>query len=382
MNLDTNFKFPSLQLNQYQRQVSEKATSNLSAARMETLQLDHLMSYASDADKKEWEELRLDYAHERGSLKLRQSIAAQYPNITEDQILVFTGAQEAIFCAMNATVTAKSRCGVITPAYESLLEIPKALGAQIIPISLRPQSDGWFLDIDLLRGSHLKKPLTNLILNFPHNPTGALLSLELFEEIVNLSSVNDSWIINDEVFRGLEHDPTKRLPPIASLTPRGISIGSISKPHGLGGLRIGWLACQSPELLEKALFYKQSLSVCSSSIDDWLASLVIKHSSILRREAKLIALENLDFIHKFSAETHAKLEWSAPTAGCVAFPSLRKDISVTELANSLLSDHNIMIIPGECFAQSPTNCFRLGYGQKNFKEVFSIFCNFLEVNYP
>lgn len=382
MNFDTNLNFPSLQLNQYQRKVSDKATLNLSAARMETLHVDQLMSYASDADKKEWETLRLDYVHERGSLKLRQSIASLYPNVTEEQILVFAGAQEAIFCAMNATITSKSRCGVVTPAYEALFEIPKALGAQIVPIPLKPQSNGWFLDIDDLKRAHVEKPFTNLILNFPHNPTGTLLSLELFEEIVNLSSINDSWIVNDEVFRGLEHNPAKRLPPIASLTPRGISIGSISKPHGLGGLRIGWLACQSPELLERALFYKQSLSVCSSSIDDWLASLVIEHSSILRRNATLIALENLEFIDKHFAQPHTKFEWNAPSAGCVAFPALRKDISVTHLANSLLSKHNIMIIPGECFSQSATNRFRLGYGQKNFKEVFNTFCNFLDMDYP
>ena len=381
MHYRSNSRFPNLQLNEYQRHVRDKATSTLSAARIETLQLNLVMSYANEKEKKEFEGLKLDYAEERGSVRLRKSIAAQYPNLNEDQILVFTGAQEAIFCAMNATITAESRCGVVTPAYESLLEIPKTLGAEIIPISLKPQHDGWMLDTGPLRKNHLENPFSNLILNFPHNPTGALLSLEILEEVIDLSSNTGTWIINDEVFRGLEHDSKKRLPPIASLTTRGISIGSVSKPHGLGGLRIGWLACQDSEFLEQALFFKQSLSVCSSSIDDWLASLVVKNSSLLRHRAKLIALENLDFINQCIEKTNTKLNWIAPSAGCVAFPSLREDIPVTELADSLLQKHKIMLIPGECFSQSPINHFRLGYGQQNFKEVFNTFCNFLEMNY-
>ena len=381
MYFNKNSKFPSLRLNHYQRHTNHKATSNLSAARMETLQLDELLSYASDEEKEEWKALRLEYAHERGSLKLRQTIATQYPGLNEDHILVFTGAQEAIFCAMHATITSSSRCGVVTPAYESLLEIPKALGSQITPISLKPQSYGWAVDAETLRKAFTKKSFTNLILNFPHNPTGALLSLEMFNEIIHLSSINDSWIINDEVFRGLEHDSTKRLPPVASLTPRGISIGSISKPHGLGGLRIGWLACQNTEFLERTLFYKQSLSVCSSSIDDWLATLVVKNSSLLRRRTKSIALENLNFINQCIEKTQNKLIWTAPSAGCVAFPSLREDISITDLANSFLQNHSTMLIPGECFSHSPINHFRLGYGQKNFRELFKTFCTYLEMHY-
>jgi aspartate/methionine/tyrosine aminotransferase len=149
----------------------------------------------------------------------------------------------------------------------------------------------------------------------------------------------------------------------------------------LGGLRIGWLACQNTEFLEKTLFYKQSLSVCSSSIDDWLATLAVKNSSLLRRRTKSIALENLNFINQCIEKTQNKLIWTAPSAGCVAFPSLREDISITDLANSFLQNHSTMLIPGECFSHSPINHFRLGYGQKNFRELFKTFCTYLEMHY-
>src|SRR5690606_18517130 len=87
-------------------------------------------------------------------------------------------------------------------------------------------------------------PETRLIIvNSPHNPTGAMLSAEQLQEIYELADRVGAWVISDEAYRWLVIPGGQPMaPPIVNLGGRGISVGTFSKPFGLPGLRLGWLA--------------------------------------------------------------------------------------------------------------------------------------------
>ena len=381
-------QFPDYLLNQYQAANNAAATSRLSAASLEPLTLQMMMEYATEEELAQWHGLSLQYADERGSVELRSLISSQYPGLEADNILLFSGATEALFCAFNATVTAGNTVVAITPAYEPLLAIPKALGAQVKAITLhksggplttdsgREAHGSWQFPVDELQ-NHLQGGVDQLVINFPHNPSGAHINKATQSSIVEIALSANAWLFSDEVFRGLEHDVKHQLPPIASLYARGISLGSVAKPHGLGGVRIGWLACQNKEVLQRALTIKRSLSICPAITDEWLATVALRNSKKLIAASQLLLSKHIDLIENSVSALGGRLNWLSPQAGCVAFPEIGDSIDVGQLAEKLLTDRGIMMIPGNCFPSLYQNHFRLGYGLKNFPDVWANFVDYL-----
>src|SRR5215218_1448273 len=125
--------------------------------------------------------LRLGYSEACGSAELRGLIAATYENTSPDQILVTTGAIEANFLLFNELLSAGDRVVAVKPAYQQLHSVAKAIGCDVAPWTLR--DDGGFLfELDDLRS--LVTPETRMIvINTPHNPTGAMLSEQELRDI-------------------------------------------------------------------------------------------------------------------------------------------------------------------------------------------------------
>ncbi|MEN8219227.1 MAG: pyridoxal phosphate-dependent aminotransferase [Pseudomonadota bacterium] len=147
-----------------------------------------------------------------------------------------SGAQEGIYCCIHALLEKNDKVLAITPVFEPLISTAKEIGCHIIIQSLEPKKV-WELDLSQLE-TNLKQGIKLLIINFPHNPTGAMLTFQQLKQIISLCDKYDCWLLSDEVFRGLEHDESKRLPHVADIYPKGISIGVLSKSFALPGIRV------------------------------------------------------------------------------------------------------------------------------------------------
>ena len=177
-----------------------------------------------------------------------------YAGIEADDVVTFAGADEAIFLALNAILRPGDHAVVIWPAYQSLHEVAHAAGADVTLVPLDP--DGWELDVEELRRA--VRPTTRvLIVNFPHNPTGALPSRRTIAAVEAIAAEVGAHLFSDEVYRHLEQDPADLLPAAAESGGRTISVGVMSKSFGLAGLRIGWLATKDRELLQRVSIYKE-----------------------------------------------------------------------------------------------------------------------------
>ena len=116
--------------------------------------------------------LPLGYSPTWGSDALRAAIARPTRPSTPDDVLEFAGAEEAMFWALQELVGPGDHAVVTVPNYQSMEALPRATGAAVSGLSLRPE-DGWALDLDALAA--LIRPDTRLVaVNFPNNPTGAL----------------------------------------------------------------------------------------------------------------------------------------------------------------------------------------------------------------
>lgn len=122
-------------------------------------------------------------------------------------------------------------------------------GAQVTEIALREENH-W--RIDLAEIKQAMTPQTKaVVINFPHNPTGQVITEAELTALIALCEQNDVWLFADEVYRLLGHPDLLWAKPAACLYPKALSLGVMSKAFGMAGLRIGWIACQDKELLHK-----------------------------------------------------------------------------------------------------------------------------------
>ncbi|MEZ4673391.1 MAG: aminotransferase class I/II-fold pyridoxal phosphate-dependent enzyme [Caldilineaceae bacterium] len=210
--------------------------------------------------------LPLGYSEAVGTIALRAAIAATYAQCSPEQILVTNGAIEANFLLFNTLLDAGDHVVAVHPAYQQLYSVPRAIGCEVSHWHVGPENDFCY-DLEALR--KLITARTRLIvINTPHNPTGAMLSAGELQEIYRLAEGVGAWILCDEAYRWLEVPGGKPFgPPLFDLGDRGISVGTVSKPFGLPGLRIGWLAAPR-DVVAKCWAMRDYLSLSPAKLSD------------------------------------------------------------------------------------------------------------------
>jgi aspartate/methionine/tyrosine aminotransferase len=305
-------------------------------------------------------ELRLGYSEARGTLELRTLIAATYAGCDPDDVLVTTGAIEANFLLFNVLLDSGDHVIAPHPAYQQLYSVPQALGCEVSPWEVGPASRYRY---DMAALERLVRPDTRLIVvNTPHNPTGAMLSAAELGRVYALADAVGAMVVCDEAYRWLAvpgGDPFA--PPIFEHGPRGISVGTISKPFGLPGLRIGWLA--APKQVAAACWGMRDYSSLSpGKLNDAVAQLAFRHRErIIERNGSIIAA-NLAATERWLARHADILSWTPPRGGLVALLRYQLDMPSRELADLLATDYSVMLAPGAAFGYE--HHLRIGLGQE------------------
>ena len=335
----------------------------LCASDCEAMTVDELLAYepgAAEAFGSHW----LGYTESPGDPALRQAITGLYQGIESDQVLVHSGAEEAIFSFMNCALEAGDQVIVHSPCYQSLQEVARALGAEVIPWKADP-TDSWSLDPDELE--RLITPRTKaLVVNCPHNPTGYLMPAAHQAAMVETARRHGLWIFSDEVYRGLEYDPSQRLPAACDLYERAVSLGVLSKTYGLPGLRIGWIATRNAEIFGRMAAFKDYLTICNSAPSEFLARIALKHREAIAGRNLAIVRDNLALLDGFFARRSERFAWVKPRAGAIGFPEYRPG-GIEALARELAARAEVLLLPGGVYDAGDSH-FRLGFGRRNFPE--------------
>ena len=354
------------QLERYFARYEFSAPYLLSPSDCESLRLDELLGLADAECKALWENLSLGYTESPGHPLLRQEIAGMYQTIRPEDSLVLA-PEEGIFIAMQTLLSPGDEVIVLHPAYQSLHEIARSIGGQVIPWSLILTEDGWKLDLPALERS--LTPRTRLLaLNFPHNPTGFLPNRGELQAVLDLAGRRGLPVFSDEMYRMLEYQEEQRLPAVCDLYEKGISLSGMSKAFSLPGLRIGWLAGRDPGLIERLQSFKDYTTICSSAPSEILALIGLRsRRGIAARNLDLIQA-NLERAARFFARHAPRLQWLPPRAGTVAFPRWCGRGPVEDFCLAAVEHAGVMIVPGSLFGY-PGNHFRIGLGRKNFAQA-------------
>ena len=358
------------------------ARYHMTASDAESISLRELLDMAEPEDRQGFEDMWLGYTETFGAPDLRDSIAGTYNGRKSADILCFAGASEGIFAANNVILDKNSHAIVVTPNYQSHETLPLAIcEATGVPLD---EDDGWSLDIDRVAASI--RPNTRLVtINFPHNPTGAVLCAERYSALIELCRKNGIYILHDEIFSGLGPTGARKLPYIADVYERGLSLGVMSKSYGLPGLRIGWIACQDHALLDAMERMKHYLSICNSGPSERIALIALKNrDSLLARNCGIVD-ENLPKWGAFFARYPDLFEWEPPEASCMAYPRYKGPEGVEVFARGLVEEAGVLVLPSSIYVSDlgpvPQDRFRIGLGRRGLDEGIAAMDAYICRNY-
>ncbi len=305
-------------------------------------------------------DLRLGYSEAPGTLELRSLIAATYRETGPEEILVTTGAIEANFLLFNALLEPGDHVVAVYPAYQQLYSVPRAIGCDVALWKLRPET-GFRFDLDELE--RLVTPRTRLIvINTPHNPTGSMLSADDLRRIDRLASSVGARVLSDEAYRWLEIPGSEPLaPPMRNLGSGNISVGTLSKPFGLPGLRIGWIAGPS-DLVARCWATRDYVSLSPGKLNDALAVLAFKHREKIVERTRAIVGRNLETARAWFAGQAGVVSWTPPRGGLLSLMGYALDMPSLDLANHLAEKYGVMLAPGSAFGIE--HHLRIGIGQE------------------
>jgi aspartate/methionine/tyrosine aminotransferase len=368
-------QLPDFKLERYFAKYEFTTEYLLCTSDCEAMTIADLLAFEPGAAEK-FQELWLGYTESKGSPSLRNEICKLYKSIQPEQVLVHTGAGEAIFLFMQAVLSPGDHIIVHSPGYQSLAEVARSIGCDV-SLWKAHEENNWALEPDELPRL-LKKNTKVIVINTPHNPTGYLMTDRDFISVQRFAGENNLLLFSDEVYRESEYDPSSRLPAACDDGEYAISLGVTSKTYGLAGLRIGWIATKNKRVYDRIAGFKDYTTICNSAPSEFLAEVAMRHLKELAERNLGIIKNNLSVMDPFFKNHEDLFTWNRPQAGSMAFPRyLKGDVEL--FCEDLVHKAGVLLLPGSVYDDT-SNHFRLGLGHKNLAKAVERLEDFLEKN--
>jgi aspartate/methionine/tyrosine aminotransferase len=303
-------------------------------------------------------DVRLGYTQSNGSDQLRASIAADYEGASDAAVLVTTGGAEANFAALWHLADTDARAAIVVPTYEQVPVLIDSFGGRIAPVRL-VESEAWQPDLEAL-GTALDRGTRFVLVTNPNNPTGASLTEESADRIVELTDRYGAWILADEVYAGAEI-ADRRTPSFWGRHERVIVTNSLSKAYGLPGLRIGWVV-GPPKVVADLWGRTDYTTICPAALSDALACIALDPPvrAGIRARTQRIVSENLGLLEEWMRAQGSRFRYRPPDAGAICFARYDDDVGSTAFAEKLRKEKDVLVVPGDHFRMD--GFIRIGFG--------------------
>ena len=290
----------------------------------------------------------LDYPEVRGSVELRERIAALYRGAGADNVLVTVGASEANHLVAATLLSPGDRVVALRPSYLQLAGNARNLGIEVDTVNLREEA-AWALDLDELDRKVVDGTRLLSVIN-PNNPTGHILSEAERAAIVRVADRVGAWIVADEVYAGTERGDR---PPTASFWgdyDRVIAINSMSKAYGLPGLRTGWLVAPT-ELVPDLWRRHEYATISATMLGNRLASIALSENvrpELTARARRLIDRGFDELMRGLSAHENI-YSVVPPEASAMCIVRYDLPVDAIEFVDRLVAEYDTLVVPGSCF---------------------------------
>ncbi|KIZ07359.1 aminotransferase, classes I and II [Monoraphidium neglectum] len=388
----------------------------------EPLTMRELLELADEGARQRWEGLRLSYTETTGLAPLREAIADLYGGAISPEQLLVCAPEEGVYLTMQALLKPGDRVVCAYPAYQSLYELALSRGCTLDFWEPSWDAAAGKLRFDPSRleelvsggggagggdsamsdgggaaevGEAVKRPRL-VVVNWPHNPTGATLSRADQGRVVEACRAAGSYLFSDEMYWRSEPDESVRLPPAVTLYDKAITLCGLSKSWCLPGLRIGWVASQDAALLERVAALKDYTTICSSAPSEVLALIAVKATEHITKRARGIVAENTAEAAAFFGRWEHVFDWAPPDAGPIAFPRragsagramrrrtagvLTKARGIDDFCQRLVDEAGVLLLPASVYDHQPSTDrghFRFGLGRLSNLDALRHFEAFL-----
>jgi aspartate/methionine/tyrosine aminotransferase len=312
-----------------------------------------LLGLLSADEREQLFETELVYSDTRGREKLRAAVA-EMQGVSAAQVQVVTGASEALLILFVLAAEPGANVILPFPLFPPTAVVPKLLGLETRFYHLRREND---FGIDPDEVKKLADGKTKLLLvNSPHNPTGATLSDEEVRELHDFAAGRGIQFVSDEVYHPVYHG---RDTASAARLPHATVLGSFSKSLSLSGLRLGWIVERDAARLHSYAEARSYFTISNAPLNEELAVVALRHRETIFARAHQVASTNLGLLDQFFAEHADALSWVRPRGGMTAFPWLADGGDSREFCREM-AGRGVLLAPGDCW-EMPGH-FRLGFG--------------------
>eukprot|EP00793_Prasinoderma_coloniale_P003597 PRCOL_00002971-RA len=333
----------------------------------EPLTLQELLDVADADSRARYDSMVLGYTESQGMPELREAIAEQYTDVAAEDLLVIA-PEEGVYLAMTALgerLLAEGKTHVVctSPAYQSLYQILEStFGLRVSFWEPRVDpADGVSLRFDVEDLEALVEPGQTgiVVINFPHNPSGCMLTPEEQARVAAVANGAGAAVFSDEMYRGVEHGGRGTLPSFADIDVErsSLCLGGLSKTYGLPGLRMGWIATRDRKLMTRMRELRDFTTICSPGPSEVLALAAVRAAPELQGRVKARVAQNVAIADEFFAERENIFAWAKDGA----------DAEV--LSDAIVEEASVLLLPATALDFGRPEYFRFGLGRADFEEA-------------
>lgn len=295
----------------------------------------------------------------------------------DDEIMVTVGGSEAIDVALRCMVDPGDEVLIPTPCYVSYL--PCAIMADAVPKVIELKAENQFK----LTRQELIDSITDktkiLILAFPNNPTGAIMTKEELEELVPVIIEHDLFVISDEIYSELTYDNKHcSIASLPGMKERTVTINGFSKAFAMTGWRLGY-ACAPKEIMKQMIKLHQFAIMCAPTNSQFAAVEALRNcDDDVDRMVEAYNQRRRFLLNSFK---EMGIDCFEPFGAFYVFPSIAKfGMTSEEFANRLLREQKLAVVPGTAFSECGEGFVRISYAYsiENLKQGMDRIRKFIE----
>lgn len=295
----------------------------------------------------------------------------------DNEIMVTVGGSEAIDVALRCMVDPGDEVLIPTPCYVSYL--PCAIMADAVPKVIELKAENQFK----LTRQELIDSITDktkiLILAFPNNPTGAIMTKEELEELVPVIIEHDLFVISDEIYSELTYDNKHcSIASLPGMKERTVTINGFSKAFAMTGWRLGY-ACAPKEIMKQMIKLHQFAIMCAPTNSQFAAVEALRNcDDDVERMVEAYNQRRRFLLNSFK---EMGIDCFEPFGAFYVFPSIAKfGMTSEEFANRLLREQKLAVVPGTAFGECGEGFVRISYAYsiENLKQGMDRIRKFIE----
>lgn len=305
------------------------------------------------------------YTANRGLMELREEICFMHKrrfNLDYDpktDVLVTVGVSEALDIAMRTILSPGDEILIPEPCYVSYKACATLAGGVPVPVPAKAENDFRITPADL--EPHVSQKTKALLIGYPNNPTGAILSKEDLEAIARFAVKHDLIVISDEIYGDLTYGDTKHIcfAGLPEMQDRTILLNGFSKAYAMTGWRIGY-ALSNPDIIAAMTKIHQYTMLCAPITAQIAAVEALRHGEKYMR--KMVSEYDKRRRLIYDGLQKAGLKCFEPKGAFYIFPDITSTgLSSEDFAEKILMQEHVALVPGNAFGECGEGFVRCSY---------------------